>query len=105
MRKLIYVASPLKGDYEGNMEKAREYCRYVMSKGHIPFAPHLLFTQFLNDEVPEERQAGMQMGLDMLPRCDELWAFGGLLTGGMLREILEAEELGLTVRRITLSGD
>jgi len=44
MRKLIYVASPLKGDYEGNMEKAREYCRYVMSKGHIPFAPHLLFT-------------------------------------------------------------
>jgi len=90
MRKLIYVASPLKGDYEGNRKKAREYCRYVMSKGHIPFAPHLLFTQFLNDEVPEERQAGMQMGLDML---------------GMLREILEAEELGLTVRRITLSGD
>jgi hypothetical protein len=100
MKKLIYVASPLKGDYEGNMEKAREHCRYVMSKGHIPFAPHLLFTQFLNDEVPEERQAGMQMGLDMLERCDELWVFGETLSDGMMVEILEAARLGLTVRRI-----
>jgi hypothetical protein len=100
MKKLIYVASPLKGDYEGNMEKAREYCRYVMSKGHIPFAPHLLFTQFLDDGVPEERQEGMQMGLDMLQRCDELWAFGKVASEGMMVEILEASRLGMRVRRI-----
>ena len=45
------------------------------SKG-IPFAPHLLFTQFLDDAQLEERRLGLHMGVEMLRLCDALWAFG-----------------------------
>ena len=74
--KLIYVASPYAGDVEKNVEYAKQACRTVMESGHAFFAPHLLYPSVLDDLVPEERQAGIEMGLTLLYRCDELWAFG-----------------------------
>jgi hypothetical protein len=65
--KLIYVASPYAGDIEQNTEFARKACRHVMSEGHAFFAPHLLYPQLLDDSKPQERQAGLDMGLAMLP--------------------------------------
>lgn len=97
-QKVIYVASPLRGDYEKNMEKARRYCKVVIDKGHIPYAPHLLFTQFMDDTIPEERKAGMAMGIEMLKKCDELWAFGKTISEGMAAEIELANNTGITVR-------
>ena len=70
--KLIYVASPYAGDIKKNMEYAKQACRAVMESGHAFFAPHLLYPAVLNDAVQEERQAGMDMGLTMLFRCDAL---------------------------------
>lgn len=66
-------------------------------KGYLPIAPHLLFPQFLDDEKEEERQAGIQMGLDLLLYCDEVWVFGGI-TEGMLTEIAVAAGHGKRVR-------
>lgn len=60
--KLVYVASPLRGDYERNTELARQYCKHVTDKGFIPYAPHLLFTQFMDDTIPEQRATGMPWG-------------------------------------------
>lgn len=100
-RKLIYVASPLRGNYEKNMAKARQYCKYVANRGHIPYAPHLLFTQFMDDTIPEERAAGIAMGKEMLKRCDELWVFGEVISEGMASEIELAKELGIPIRSIS----
>lgn len=75
----IYVCSPLKGDIEKNIEKAKGYCRDIMlnSNGeNVAFAPHAFFTQFLDDEIPEHRAIGLKAGLDMLLMFDELWVFG-----------------------------
>jgi len=88
--KLIYVASPYAGDVERNVEYAKQACRTVMECGHAFFAPHLLYPSVLNDAVPEERQAGMDMGLAMLFRCDELWVFGPHISSGMQTEIADA---------------
>ncbi len=88
-RSLIFVCSPYRGDVEANVKNARAYCRFVFEQGGIPFAPHLLFTQFLNDSEPLERDAGLCMGLEMLMLCDELWAFGDP-TLGMSYEIAAA---------------
>ncbi len=68
-RPLAFVCSPLRGDTEANMERARGYCRQVFEAGYTPLAPHLIFTQFLRDNVPEERAAGMEMGAKLLKKC------------------------------------
>jgi len=96
--KLIYVASPLSGNVELNQHRARVYCRYVKDKGFIPYAPHLLFTQFMNDEVEQDRKQAMIMNAEMLSRCDELWVFNDFgISSGMRVEISLAGELNKQV--------
>ena len=103
--KLIYVASPLSGDVERNTEYAKQACREVMESGYAFFAPHLLYPNFLDDSVPWQREFGMDMGLTVLSRCDELWAFGDRISTGMQAEISEAERLGIPVRRIEMEPE
>jgi hypothetical protein len=95
MKKLVFVSSPLSGDFVNNVRRAEEYCGLVAREGHIPFAPHVYFTQFLDDENPEERELGMSMGLEVLERCDELWVFpvNGVISQGMTVEIRLAKQL------------
>lgn len=95
---LVYVASPFAGDMENNTQRARRYCRFVMSQGCIPFAPHLLYPQFLDDTDREERELGLFFGTAWICKCNELWVFGGRVSDGMAREITIAKRRGLPVR-------
>jgi len=99
--KLIYVASPYAGDVKKNIEFTKQACRYVMEQGHAFFAPHLLYPQLLDDASPRERQAGLDMGLAMLPRCDELWVCGDRISPGISQEIELAKTLGMPIRYIS----
>ena len=98
--KTIYVCSPLRGDIEQNIQNAREYCKYAVSEGVLPIAPHIFFTQFLDDNNPDDRQAGMEMGMEQLRTADELWVFGDTVSEGMAQEIAFAETLGKPVIEI-----
>lgn len=51
--RLVYISSPMRGDVERNIQRARDYCAYAASCGVIPLAPHTIFTQYLDDEQPE----------------------------------------------------
>ena len=101
MRKLIYIASPLSGDVERNLDFARQACRYAISQDVTPFAPHLLYTQMLDDSDPAERQLGIDMGNQMLEMCEELWLCGDRISVGMEGERKLAESLGIPVRQIS----
>lgn len=96
-RPLAYVCSPYKGDIEANTDRARFYCRQVYEAGYIPLAPHLLFPQFLSESVPEEREAGLEMGIQLLAGCRTLVVCGDEVTEGMAREIKHAERLRVPV--------
>ena len=85
--RLVYISSPLRGDMEKNKEKAKDYCAYAASCGVIPLAPHTIFTQYLNDAVPEQREQGLRMGHELLERCDELWVMGDTISQGMKDEM------------------
>lgn len=74
--KKIFICSPLKGDMEENMRRAREYSREVILAGHMPITPHIYFTQFLDDNKLEERELGISMGRELLEICDEMWIYG-----------------------------
>lgn len=77
-KKIVYICSPLRGNYAQNERNARLYCREIMLRRPdvIPLAPHLYFPQFLHDTVPTERSLGMSAGIELLNLCHELWVFG-----------------------------
>lgn len=98
-KPIVYVCSPLRGDIKRNINKAKGYSRFVYAEGGIPLAPHIIFTQFLDDEDEDERKAGIEMGLKLLSVCDEIWAFGEKLSEGMNTEIGIAKKLGIKIKR------
>jgi len=105
MKKLVYIASPYRGDIETNTKRAERYCYYAYCRGHIPIAPHLHNTRFLDDSILSERDAGMELGLSLLEHCDEVWAFGRFPSEGMKNELRYAGELGKPIKRFTTSID
>ena len=100
MKPLVYIASPLSGDVEQNLEFARKACRYAIEQEATPFAPHLLYTQMLDDSSPADRQLGIEMGSQMLELCDELWLCGDRISEGMANEKALAEQLGIPIHQI-----
>lgn len=96
--KKIFVCSPLRGDYEANIKKAQEYCKFIIKEFHFaPFAPHALYTAFLDDSIPEERELGLNAGIAFLLSCDEVWVFGDTITEGMKLEINIADRYSIPV--------
>lgn len=91
--KKVYICSPLRGDIQGNIERAKSYCRDALFNDYcIPIAPHIYFTQFLDDTKTTERLIGMECGLALLDMCDELWVYGDTISEGMRTEIDYFEE-------------
>ena len=99
--KLVYIASPYAGDVESNVLFAKDACRYAIQQGAAPVAAHLLYPQLLDDRIPEEREAGLRMGLRVLEACDELWLCGESISAGMQKELEAAEGWGIPVRRVS----
>lgn len=89
--KVVYIASPYRGNVEENVKFARECCRKVVEEGNVPIAPHLLFPQFMSDDT--ERDKAIAMNKELIARCDELWACGWEISPGMKAEIEEAFRL------------
>lgn len=98
MRKRIFVVSRLRAAspeaVAANVARAERLCRDVVDQGHAPFAPHLLYTRFLNDEVPSERDDGILCGLAFLAACHEVWVDDSQgISIGMTAELKAAREL------------
>lgn len=98
---IVFICSPYAGDIEGNTVKARSYSRFAADNGYIPFTPHLLFPQFLDDTNPRERDLGLHFGRAFLPKCAEVWVFGDRITSGMNAEIRQAKRKGKRIRYFT----
>lgn len=48
-KPLVFICSPLAGDMEQNLENARNYSKFAVEQGAIPFAPHLYEAARNND--------------------------------------------------------
>lgn len=97
----VFICSPYAGDIALNTQKARYYMRFSVEQGAIPFAPHLLYPQILEEDSAFERELGLTFGLVWLVKCDELWVFGSHVSTGMSREIARAKKRGIPVRYFT----
>lgn len=101
-KPLVFICSPFAGNVAVNVDKAKRYMRLAIQRGTIPFAPHLLYPQVLNDGVESERELGLAFGLAMLCRCDELWVFGEHISPGMEGEIALAKKRKMPIRHFNL---
>lgn len=97
----VFICSPFAGDIEANLQSARRYLRFAVTQNTIPFAPHLLYPQVLEEDDPAQRELGLFFGLVWLGKCDELWIFGDFISVGMKAEIAKAEKRRLPIRYFT----
>lgn len=97
----IYVISPYHADtpegIESNLQQARNICRMLALRGHVPFASHLLYPQFLRDDDEKERSMGMICGRVFMAVCHQAWVYG-FSSEGMEIDSADAEVLGLRVK-------
>ena len=63
--EFVILESPFAGDVEGNKKYANEAMRDSLYRGEAPFASHLLYTEALDDNVPSERELGINAGLEI----------------------------------------
>lgn len=100
LNEVVFICSPLRGEVEYNKERCRRYYQFAYDSGFVPFAPHIFYTQFLDDNNEDDRAGGIQCGIEMLKRCDRLWVFKGedkQVSEGMAKEIEIAEKLGIQI--------
>lgn len=111
--KKVFICSPFrpcgeteeekKKDLHRNEQLARYACRYATEHGYMPLAPHLYFTQFMDDADPQDRENGIRYGLKWLEDCDEIWVIERRVTDGMRREIYKARKRGMKEKHLVIS--
>lgn len=98
--KLVIIESPYAGDVEKNVEYARLCVKDSLSRGEAPIASHLLYTQpgILNDDIPEERQRGIDAGLAWLKVAEKSVVYADYgISSGMKYGIEAAKKSGIPV--------
>ena len=82
-RPVVYICSPYSGDTERNVENAKRYSRFAVDRHYLPITPHIYFTQFMDDNIPDERDTAIFMNWVLMSKCVELWVFGDTVSSGM----------------------
>ena len=103
----VIIESPYKGfDMQDNINYARRCMLHSLQKGEAPFLSHLLYTQVLDDDIPEERKMGLtlaQVWYDAADLCAVYTDRG--ISIGMEEGINHALSLGLTVEERSIGHD
>lgn len=105
--RFVIIESPYAGNIELNVAYARAAMADCLRRGEAPFASHLLYTQpgVLRNEVPGERQLGIDAGLELAKRADATVVYGDLGTSrGMAYGIASAEKAGRPIEYRSLPG-
>jgi hypothetical protein len=107
MRRVI-LESPYAGDVERNEAFARRCLRDCLWRDEAPLASHLLYTQegVLRDELPMERQLGIEAGFAWLMQAEAMVVYTDLgISPGMRDAIDRADMVGLRIEYRTLFKD
>lgn len=97
-KKIVFICSPFKDDIPVNTARAKRYGRFAVTKKQVPIVPHLMYPRFLDEDNPDERTIGLEMGLVLLSKCHEIWVFGDRISKGMEIEIEKAKEMKIPIR-------
>lgn len=98
-KKIVFVGHPVSGNIQENIKKILDICKQIHNKRIIPCVPYLVSLQYLDDEIIEDRELGIEANLECFYRgyIDELWLFGNCVSRGMEQEIKLALSLNIPV--------
>lgn len=104
-RPTVIIESPYAGDTNLNEAYARQCLKDCLQRGEAPFASHLLYTQVLDDNKRNERNLGIQVGLDFGRLCDKTVVYTDLgISSGMKIGIESAMFHGRPIEWRTIPG-
>ena len=66
----VAIESPFAGDVERNKKYLARCVADCLKRGESPYASHAFFTQFLDDNVPERRELGIEAGFAWSTKAD-----------------------------------
>lgn len=98
--KLVIIESPYAGDVDANIAYARRCVTDSLKRGEAPIASHLLYTQpgILDDDIPAERQLGIDAGLAWRKVAECTVVYTGLgISSGMQYGIDAAAKSGIRI--------
>ena len=105
--RFVAIESPYAGDVERNLRYVRAAMADCFARGEYPIASHALYTQpgVLRDEVPGERERGINAGLAWAAKAEARVVYLDLgRSRGMLEGIRHAETIGQPVIYRRLPG-
>ena len=90
-----------------NLSVAKYFCKKIIDEGNVPVAPHIYYTQFLDDNHLEDRAKGCELGIWELQNSQEflLVVIDGVISEGMRNELKEVARLGMKGRFIYMTHD
>lgn len=84
------------GNLVANVDYARKCLWDSLLRKESPFVSHLLYTQVLDDQIPEEREMGMSRALAWYDTADLCAVYTDLgISSGMEKGMAYAESIGL----------
>jgi hypothetical protein len=99
--KTVFISCRVRGDTKTNLIDARRYYEFAIDQGVAPLMPHLLLANgILDDDVPTQRQRGIEISQTVLLKADEMWVVVDERNGiseGMLAEMKIAAEHGIDI--------
>ena len=99
--KIVYIAHPISGDIQGNLNKVKNIIRQINLKEPdiLPFAHYFVDCHALDDTIPKERERGIKNDTALMKAgfINEVWLFGDRISNGMKHEIELARELNIPI--------
>lgn len=96
---IVTIESPFAGNVEFNREYAKLAMKDSLMRGESPFLSHLLYTQVLDDDNPDQRLAGIEAGLEFQKVVDLVAVYVDLgVSSGMKVAIERAITNGVPIQ-------
>lgn len=106
LHKRVVIISPLRGDYARNHRYALLCAKDCIQRGESPFASHLFYPLFLDDQLPDDRFAGMNAGRDWMEAAQVIAVYTDLgISEGMKGDIEFAQKRKMIPQYRTLNKE
>lgn len=103
--KVIYLGHPLGAgpNRDVNIMNAVGWVAWAARQGVAVVADWIILAS-QSEETPENRARGLEIDIELVSRCDEVWLVGGRVSPGMQMEADRARHLGIAVVDLTHLG-
>ena len=96
MKSIVIIESPYAGDIEKNVDYLHRCMMDSINRFEAPFASHMVYPFYLDEDKPEEREDGIQLGFAWLAVAErQVFYIDNGFSEGMMKAFIKGQELGI----------